>query len=68
MLMEQQQETLEQLRHEYREIVLHYFSEDETLNQRIDEFVNSAFFADIATSQVVEIHMDLMDEFAKQLN
>lgn len=64
---EQQQEALEQLREEYREIVLHYFGEDDTLNQRIDEFVNSAFFADIATSQVVEIHMDLMDEFAKQL-
>lgn len=63
----QQQEALAQLRDEYREIVLHYFSEDDTLNQRIDEFVNSAFFADIATSQVVEIHMDLMDEFAKQL-
>ncbi|XGV95693.1 MAG: circadian clock protein KaiA [Leptolyngbya sp. BL-A-14] len=67
MSVDQQQETLEQLRQEYREIVLHYFTEDETLNQRIDEFVNSAFFADIATAQVVEIHMDLMDEFAKQL-
>ncbi|PSB27753.1 circadian clock protein KaiA [Stenomitos frigidus ULC18] len=63
----QREETLEQLRSEYREIVLHYFGEDSTLNQLIDEFVNSAFFADIATSQVVEIHMDLMDEFAKQL-
>ncbi|MBW4583211.1 MAG: circadian clock protein KaiA [Tildeniella nuda ZEHNDER 1965/U140] len=63
----QRQEMLEQLRHEYREIVLSYFGEDSALNQRIDEFVNSAFFADIATSQVVEIHMDLMDEFAKQL-
>jgi len=67
MSSEQRQEALEQLRDEYRAIVLHYFSEDDTLNQRLDEFVNSAFFADIATSQVVEIHMDLMDEFAKQL-
>jgi circadian clock protein KaiA len=67
MSSEQRQEMLEQLRQEYREIVLHYFGEDSTVNQRIDEFVNSAFFADIATSQVVEIHMDLMDEFAKQL-
>lgn len=63
----QQQEALAQLRDEYREIVLHYFGDDDSLNHRIDEFVNSAFFADIATSQVVEIHMDLMDEFAKQL-
>ena len=63
----QRQEMLEQLSQEYREIVLHYFGEDSAVNQRIDEFINSAFFADIATSQVVEIHMDLMDEFAKQL-
>ncbi len=63
----QQQEMLEKLREDYREIVLHYFEADSTLNQRIDEFVNVAFFADIATSQIVEIHMDLMDEFAKQL-
>lgn len=67
MGLEQRQEILEELRTLYREIVLYYFSEDNTLNQRLDEFVNSAFFADIATSQVVEIHMDLMDEFAKQL-
>jgi circadian clock protein KaiA len=63
----QQQEALAQLRDEYREIVLHYFGDDDLLNQRIDAFVNAVFFADIATSQVVEIHMDLMDEFAKQL-
>lgn len=67
MTVEQRQETLEQLGEYYREIILHYFCEDSTLNQRIDEFVNTVFFADIATSQVVEIHMDLMDEFAKQL-
>ncbi len=67
MALEQQQEMLEQLRDHYREIILYYFSEDDSLNQRIDEFVNAAFFTDIATSQVVEIHMDLMDEFAKQL-
>jgi circadian clock protein KaiA len=67
MALEQQQEMLEQLRDHYREIILYYFSDDNTLNQRIDEFVNAAFFTDIATSQVVEIHMDLMDEFAKQL-
>ncbi|XHX77954.1 MAG: circadian clock protein KaiA [Stenomitos frigidus ULC029] len=67
MALEQQQEMLSKLRDHYREIILNYFSDDSTLNQRIDEFVNAAFFTDIATSQVVEIHMDLMDEFAKQL-
>ncbi|MCL6434402.1 MAG: circadian clock protein KaiA [Leptolyngbyaceae cyanobacterium HOT.MB2.61] len=64
---EQKRELLEQLRHEYRDIVLSYFSNDSALNQRIDDFVNTVFFTDIPVAQVVEIHMDLMDEFAKQL-
>lgn len=62
-----QQEFLEKLKAEYREIVLRYFADDSTVNQRIDDFVNTAFFADISVSQVVETHMELMDEFAKQL-
>ncbi len=64
---DQRRELLEQLKHKYRDIVLHYFVNDGTLNQRIDDFVNTVFFTDIAVSQVVEIHMELMDEFAKQL-
>ncbi|UIE40564.1 circadian clock protein KaiA [Leptodesmis sichuanensis A121] len=63
----EKQELLEKLREDYRSIVLCYFLEDGTLNQRIDDFVNAAFFADIPTAQIVEIHMDLMDEFSKQL-
>lgn len=58
---------LEQLRLEYRNIVLSYFNEDAQLNQQIDNFVNTAFFVDISVSKVVEIHMELMDSFSKQL-
>lgn len=58
---------LEQLKSEYRQIVLNYFSGEHTLNNQIDEFVNLCFFADIPVTQIVEIHMDLMDEFSKQL-
>jgi len=58
---------LRQLRAGYRKIVLGYFSKDPNLNQNIDDFVNQAFFADIAVSHIVEIHMELMDEFSKQL-
>lgn len=60
-------ELLEQLRSEYRQIVLNYFSKESTLNQQIDQFVTTAFFADMSVSQIVEIHMELMDEFSKQL-
>lgn len=64
----EQQKFLETLKSDYREIVLSYFSkETNTLNQRIDEFVNTAFFTDIPVAQIVEIHMELMDEFSKQL-
>ncbi|WP_429614829.1 hypothetical protein [Synechococcus elongatus] len=51
----------------YREIVLSYFSPNSNLNQSLDNFVNMAFFADVPVTQVVEIHMELMDEFAKKL-
>ncbi len=51
----------------YRTIILGYFSEDAKTNQNLDAFVDTAFLADVSVAQVVEIHMDLMGEFAKQL-
>lgn len=69
MTLEERHEFLEQLRQDYRQIILSYFSaDDKTLNQRIDDYVNLAFFADVSISKVVEIHMELMDNFSKQLN
>ena len=67
MTQAERQEFLEKLRTDYRIIVLKYFSKDSHLNQKIDDYVNVAFFADISVSQLVEIHMDLMDGFSKQL-
>ncbi len=58
---------LEQIKSDYRQIVLMYFSQDATINQLIDNFVNEAFFADISVSKIVEVHMDLMDDFSQQL-
>ncbi len=63
----ERQKILEQLKLSYRQIVLNYFSKDPTLNNKIDEFVNLAFFADVPVTQIVEIHMELMDDFSKQL-
>ena len=51
----------------YRQILLLYFDGDTGINKLIDEFVDRAFFANISTSQILEIHMDLMDDFAYQL-
>ncbi|NJO42011.1 MAG: circadian clock protein KaiA [Cyanobacteria bacterium CRU_2_1] len=67
MTQPQREELLKQLKEEYREIILFYFSDETNLNQRIDNFVNLAFFADVPVSQIVEIHMELMDGFSKQL-
>jgi circadian clock protein KaiA len=61
------EELLRHLKAEYCEIVLTYFSDPLALNARIDNFVNIAFFADVSVAQVVEVHMELMDEFSKQL-
>jgi circadian clock protein KaiA len=63
----EKQELLDQLKINYRQIILSYFSSETGLNQEIDSFVNLAFFADVPVAQIVEIHMELMDEFAKQL-
>ncbi|MFM7427408.1 MAG: circadian clock protein KaiA [Elainella sp.] len=63
----EREDLLRQLELEYRDIVLVYFSEESRLNAMIDQFVNLAFFADVPISQIVQIHMDLMDEFSKHL-
>jgi circadian clock protein KaiA len=64
---EDKKELLKQLMSNYREIILKYFDEDGDINQSIDQFVNQAFFADVSVSRVLEIHMELMDEFSQQL-
>lgn len=58
---------LDELRSIYRTIVLEYFNTNTKVNEHIDEFVSKAFFADISVSQVLEIHVELMDNFSKQL-
>lgn len=63
----ERQEFLEQLKSKYRQIVLNYFSAPQSLNNKIDEYVNLAFFADVSVTRIVEIHMELMDNFSKQL-
>jgi circadian clock protein KaiA len=63
----QAQATFAELKTLYQQIILSYFAEDNSLNALIDEFVSIAFFADLSVTQVVEIHMELMDSFFKQL-
>lgn len=60
-------ELLKELSQEYQNIILKYFDKNPDLNQEIDQFVNRIFFADISVSQVLEIHMELMDSFSQKL-
>jgi len=67
MTPSERQEFLDKLRQDYRHIILSYFANDATINQQIDDFVNVAFFADMSVPKIVEIHMELIDDFSKQL-
>ncbi|AKG23081.1 circadian clock protein KaiA [Calothrix sp. 336/3] len=58
---------IQQIKAEYREILIHYFTTDKTLQDKIDKFINAVFCANIPVPQIIEIHMELIDEFAKQL-
>ncbi len=58
---------LDNLKSKYCQIILTYFDNDPTSNQEIDDFVNLVFFADISVSQIVEIHMELIEQFSQQL-
>ncbi|MGB7441321.1 MAG: circadian clock protein KaiA [Coleofasciculaceae cyanobacterium] len=64
---QEKQKLLENLKSEYGQIVLQYFSQEGGLNKKIDEFVDHAFFSDISVSMIVEMHMELMEEFSNQL-
>lgn len=62
-----QQETLQQLKADYRRIVLNYFTANKTLKQYIENFINTAFDADVPTPLIIEIHIELIEEISKQL-
>lgn len=64
---EQKNRLVHKISQSYRQILLVYFDHDPEINKLIDDLVDRAFFANISTSQILEIHMDLMDDFAHQL-
>lgn len=64
---DEQSDYLVNLRRDYRDIILNYFRKGNTVNQEIDDFVTQVFFADISTLKILEIHMELMEAFAKKL-
>jgi circadian clock protein KaiA len=63
----QQQQLIDSLKLQYRQIVLAYFTAGDRIDDRIDELVGMAFFSDLSVSEIVKIHMELMEEFSNQL-
>ena len=58
---------LQQLKSDYRQILLNYFSTDVKLKQEIDQFINTAFSSNIPVPQIIEIHMELIEDFSRLL-
>jgi circadian clock protein KaiA len=63
----ERQELLASLERSYRDLLISYFKDPAAANQAIESFVHSAFFSDLPVNKVVEIHVDLIDGFWKQL-
>lgn len=67
MTTSQKREILEQLKSDYRQIIVNYFLTDKAIKEKIDKFINALFYANIPVPQIIEMHMEIIDEFAKQL-
>jgi circadian clock protein KaiA len=61
------QELLRSLTRTYRDLLISYFRDPAAANQALESFVNTAFFSDLPITNTVEIHMNLIDGFSKQL-
>jgi len=60
-------ELFRSLEHTYRDLLLSYFCDRPAANQALESFVNTAFFSDLPITKTIEIHMDQIDHFGKQL-
>jgi circadian clock protein KaiA len=63
----ERQYLLQSLTRTYRDLLLSYFRNPAAANQALESFVNTAFFSDLPITHTVEIHMDLIEGFWKQL-
>ncbi|NJR15884.1 MAG: circadian clock protein KaiA [Calothrix sp. CSU_2_0] len=61
------QALLQQLKLDYSHILINYFTPNAALPEKIDKFINALFCANIPVPQIIEMHMELIDEFSIQL-
>ncbi|MBW4645011.1 MAG: circadian clock protein KaiA [Goleter apudmare HA4340-LM2] len=64
---DKQDALLREIKSNYQEILISYFTTDKTLKGKIDKFINAVFCANIPVPQIIEIHMEVIEEFSKQL-
>ena len=64
---DEQRDLVQSLQRTYRDLLISYFRDPAAANQALESFVNTAFFGDLPITRAVEIHMNLIDEFWKQL-
>ncbi|MCC5663200.1 circadian clock protein KaiA [Nostoc sp. CHAB 5784] len=63
----ERQGLLRHLKSDYSLILINYFTTDKTLKEKIDKFINTIFYANIPVPQIIEIHMEVIEEFSNQL-
>ncbi len=63
----ERQGLLKQLKSDYSAILIDYFITEKTLKDKIDKFINTIFYANIPVPQIIEIHMEVIEEFSNQL-
>lgn len=63
----EQKKLVKELKLIYSEILFNYFDSEETINNQIDRFVETAFFVNLPMNKVVEIHIELIDDWERQL-
>ena len=67
MTAAEKQELLAAMKADYRQIIINYFISDKTLQEKLDKFINTLFYTSIPVPQIIEMHMEVIDEFSKQL-
>jgi circadian clock protein KaiA len=63
----EREDLVRSLERTYRDLLLSYFRDPAAANQALESFVNTAFFCDLPVTKTVEIHINLIDRFSKQL-
>lgn len=66
MTLEQQDTFLQELKQDYHQIILNYFT-NSNVKLEIEKFTDKVFSSNIPVPLIVQIHIEIIEEFAKQL-